>query len=265
MARVHRIQIALSIVALLAVLGVISYFSLTRPLTLIDQPSLVLGHEIPSMDECLEKHLADESVPYQAKDVGSDANNEVDVRNNNVSHHLQVAINDCYKLLHSQGLLNDFQIRRAKFAIQYRSEKVVLWMVVILTLSGVALAALQLAAAYALAKATGSDSLQDQQEFSVEKGKIVLRSSITGLFILLISFAFFYVYILHVYTIKELGSLDAGNGTNANLHQDQGTLTGKLQGFRGELSPKSDQSQKTLSSDENRGSKENASPAEQQE
>jgi hypothetical protein len=138
-------------------------------------------------------------------------------------------------------------------------------MVVILTLSGVALAALQLAAAYALAKATGSDSLQDQQEFSIEKGKLVLRSSITGLFILIISFAFFYVYILHVFTIKELGSIDVGGGPNANLHQNQGTLVGKLEDFRGELLPKSDQTQKTLSSDKNRGSKENASTAEKQE
>lgn len=109
----------------------------------------------------------------------------------------------CYSASRNQGLLNDFQIRRVKFLHQHFADNVILWMVVGITLSGVLLAGLQLAASYKLAVARGTE-LAAGGELSFSKGgDIVLKSSITGLFILLISFAFFLVFVTQVYDIKE--------------------------------------------------------------
>jgi hypothetical protein len=107
----------------------------------------------------------------------------------------------CHNRLVRQGQINEFQIRRVSFENQHVADLVIMWMVVCLTLSGVALAAFQIVASSDLFGGKGpTDS-----EFSVEKGRVFLRSSITGLFILLISFGFFYTYIVFVYRIVELG------------------------------------------------------------
>jgi hypothetical protein len=51
----------------------------------------------------------------------------------------------CYRLLNGGYLLSDFKIRRLKFFQQKYDEVVMLWMVVVITLSGVVLAGMQLA------------------------------------------------------------------------------------------------------------------------
>jgi hypothetical protein len=61
----------------------------------------------------------------------------------------------------------------------------------------------QLLAAYRLA-GTGHGTFADQQEIVLEQNKISLKSSVTGLMILVVSFAFFMVYVAWVYTSKEL-------------------------------------------------------------
>ena len=77
-----------------------------------------------------------------------------------------------------------------------------LWMVVALTISGVVMAALQLFVAYRLAVA-GRGEVAASSELTLEQGKISLKSSVTGLLILVVSFAFFIVYVTWVFTIKE--------------------------------------------------------------
>lgn len=109
----------------------------------------------------------------------------------------------CYNLLAYQGQLNEFQIRRVNFQNQHVADNVVMWMVVVLTLSGVALAGFQIVASTALNRSDGS--APPDSELSVERGKLFLRSSVTGLFILLISFAFFYTYVVFVYRISDIG------------------------------------------------------------
>jgi hypothetical protein len=113
----------------------------------------------------------------------------------------------CYSASRNQGLLNDFHIRRVKFLHQHFADNVILWMVVGITLSGVLLAGMQLAASYKLASARGTD-LAIGGELSFSKGgDVVLKSSITGLFILLISFAFFLVFVTQVYDLLLLRAL----------------------------------------------------------
>jgi hypothetical protein len=87
-----------------------------------------------------------------------------------------------------------------------RSENVVLMvMVVVITLSGVALAALQLLASYKLAS-LGKGTLAEGSEINVSVSNLAVKSSVVGVTILGISFAFFLVFVLYVYTIKNDGA-----------------------------------------------------------
>jgi hypothetical protein len=109
----------------------------------------------------------------------------------------------CYNEVRNEADLTDFNIRRSVLVEQQIEGRIILWMVVAITLSGVALAGLQLVAAYRLASA-GHGEFGSAQEVTLEQNKISLKSSVTGLMILVISFAFFMVYVGWVYTVKEL-------------------------------------------------------------
>jgi hypothetical protein len=109
----------------------------------------------------------------------------------------------CYTEVRGEAILTDFNIRRSTLIEQQTEGRIILWMVVAITLSGVALAGLQLVAAYRLAS-TGHGDFASPQEITLEQNKIALKSSVTGLTILVISFAFFMVYIVWVYTVKEM-------------------------------------------------------------
>lgn len=98
--------------------------------------------------------------------------------------------------------VEDFRIRREAFELQQFQGIVLLWMVVAITLSGVALAALQLLAAFRLAS-VGIGPLASDGEVSLEQGKVSLKSSVTGLLILVVSLAFFGIYVIGVYTLDD--------------------------------------------------------------
>ena len=108
----------------------------------------------------------------------------------------------CYNHAYRALLLDDFRIRRTAFMQQQFQGNVMLWMLVAITLSGVALAGLQLLAASRLA-ATGQASLASDGVLSLEHGKISLRSSVTGLLILVVSLAFFGIFVNWVYQLSE--------------------------------------------------------------
>jgi hypothetical protein len=110
----------------------------------------------------------------------------------------------CWEKLRRQGLLNDFLIRRVNFQHQHLADVVILWMVVVLTLSGVVLAGFQIVASTRLGQEAGPEP--PSSELLIERDRLFLRSSITGLFILIVSFAFFFTYVLHVYKITEMGT-----------------------------------------------------------
>lgn len=99
--------------------------------------------------------------------------------------------------------LDDFLIRRQKFIQQELDERVNLWLVVLITISGVALAGIQLFMSYKLAANSRLDFVKDSQ-VTIEAGKISLRSSITGVLILALSLAFFIIYVLYIYSIHEV-------------------------------------------------------------
>ena len=117
---------------------------------------------------------------------------------------LRTLSNYCYERAHGDGLLNDFAIRRVKFVQQSYDERILLWMVVALTMGGVALAALQMLTSYRLSADGHVGAAEGATEFALEKGKIALKSSVTGLFVLVFSFAFFYVFVYEIYKIKDI-------------------------------------------------------------
>lgn len=109
----------------------------------------------------------------------------------------------CYDKGHKQAELNEYQIRRMQFFEQYYDQRVILWMVVCITVSGVVLAGLQLAASYKLSL-LGRGVLADSGEMTIEHSRIVLKSSAMGVFILIISFAFFFIFVTQVFPAKEV-------------------------------------------------------------
>jgi hypothetical protein len=109
----------------------------------------------------------------------------------------------CYSLIRSQELLNNFYVFDMAYVQQYQTNPVLLWLVVGVTVSGVILAALQLLAAFQLAMTKDQD-IEGGGAMSVKRNEIALKSSVTGLFILLMSFAFFLVFVLNVYRIEPL-------------------------------------------------------------
>lgn len=130
----------------------------------------------------------------------------------------QQAVLACYEKLRLQGALNDFQNRRVTFQSQHFADAVVMWMVVVMTLSGVGLAGYQIVAASKL-----SPEAMPESEFTLERGKLFFRSSVTGLAILVVSFAFFFTYIIYVYTIYDLGEDPPLTGAEAFV---QSVVTG---------------------------------------
>jgi|GEM_PF-4321873 len=123
-------------------------------------------------------------------------------KNPPVSAALRDAREHCYSLINAQGLLNDYAIRKLNFYQQIRANGVLMWMVVSVTFSGVLLAALQLWASYRMAAANRTQLFAEAGELTVQHDRLVLKSSVTGLFILLISFCFFLVFVFYVYKFE---------------------------------------------------------------
>jgi hypothetical protein len=112
-------------------------------------------------------------------------------------------LNDfCFNSTRSQLLVDEENIRKDNFVFQRYENMILLFVVVSLTLSGVILAGLQLLASYKLA-VVGRGELAGGAEVSYSKDAVSFKSSVVGLAILFISFAFFMVFVLEVYTLKE--------------------------------------------------------------
>jgi hypothetical protein len=107
----------------------------------------------------------------------------------------------CFGKIASQFKLDEEKIKRDSYVFQRNENVILLYMVVLVTLSGVALAGLQLLASYSLA-AGGRGKLAEGGELKYSTQGISFRSSVVGLMILAMSFAFFLVFIVYVYTFQ---------------------------------------------------------------
>jgi hypothetical protein len=101
----------------------------------------------------------------------------------------------CANQIYMVDLMEDFDIRREKLLRRELDERVILWMVVAITMSGVFLAGLQLLGSYKLAT-IGVSKFDEITNISVEAGKeankFSIQSSVTGLMILVVSLVFFH-------------------------------------------------------------------------
>jgi hypothetical protein len=125
----------------------------------------------------------------------------------------------CYRAAYNQALITDFEIRRIIYSDQPYLDRVLLWTVVSITISGVILSAVQLMTSYKLA-VLGKLDPNTPSDLKIQKDQITLRSSVVGLFILLISLVFFVIFVYGVYTIKpnksdSIESLHGASGSNS--------------------------------------------------
>jgi hypothetical protein len=111
----------------------------------------------------------------------------------------------CYSTLLSQLKIDEDRVIRDNYLFQRNENVVLLYMVVIITLSGVVLAGLQLLASYKLAE-IGRAELSGGGEISYSARGVSFKSSVVGLMILAMSFAFFLVFIIYVYSFQYASS-----------------------------------------------------------
>jgi hypothetical protein len=124
--------------------------------------------------------------------------------------------------------LEDFIVRRDKLLQQRLDDRVNLWLVVVITMSGVILAAVQLVMSFQLAS-KGTAEFGKDNELALESGRISLRTSITGAIILALSFAFFMVYVIWIYTVYELPKDKPGNLEPPNEYREDGAAADRPQ------------------------------------
>jgi hypothetical protein len=134
----------------------------------------------------------------------------------------------CYSARRHEYLLKDFLIRRNAYAVQPFETKVIMWMVVALVFGGVYLAWMQLRSSYELALLGKKESLDDKVSGVTIAGMSV-KSSVVGVIILAISFAFFGVYVRYVYTIDDASALlpQDSHSMTTRGHSDSKSDSGK--------------------------------------
>jgi len=79
-------------------------------------------------------------------------------------------------------------------------------MVVLITISGVVLAGVQLLASYKLALAGHGGLAGAGSEIHYSASSVSFKSSVIGLTILALSFAFFLVFVIYVYELRDISS-----------------------------------------------------------
>jgi len=107
----------------------------------------------------------------------------------------------CQTLGTAQRSADEQQIREDNLVFQRFENQVLMWMVVSITLAGVVLAGAQLWASYLLAK-SGRGALAEGGSVDFSKDKMAVQSSVVGVVVLAVSFAFFLVFVLYVYTFQ---------------------------------------------------------------
>jgi len=115
----------------------------------------------------------------------------------------------CYDLNGNQLRIDEEIIKRDNYIFQRNENVVLLYMVVLITFCGVFLAGMQLLASYRLATA-GKGELAGGAEITYNSQGASFKSSVVGLSILAMSFAFFLVFVLYVYTFRN-DDRDRGN------------------------------------------------------
>jgi hypothetical protein len=108
----------------------------------------------------------------------------------------------------------DFRLNHYKkaFNLQYNLSIIIFIIVILLVLAGTYMSYLQFKKG--ITNTGETDTSESESELSISKEGIKIRSSVIGLLILAISFAFFYSYLRYIYPISVVPSqynIDIGN------------------------------------------------------
>jgi hypothetical protein len=126
-----------------------------------------------------------------------------DVRPPTITTTLEAEIaNTCIGIIHNSYAIADFDVRREAFVEQYQEQHFILWLVLSITLSGIALTALQLVSSYNLSLLAGY-KFEAGGSLQIEERRLAIQSAVSGLIILCLSFGFFLAYLIWVYPISE--------------------------------------------------------------
>jgi hypothetical protein len=115
----------------------------------------------------------------------------------------------CYDHIGSQLKIDQEKIRRDNFVFQRNENVVLLYMVVLITISGVILAGVQLLASYRLALHGHGELAGGGTEINYSPSSVSFKSSVIGLAILAMSFAFFLVFVIYVYELHDVADTAA--------------------------------------------------------
>ncbi|MBY5658491.1 hypothetical protein [Rhizobium leguminosarum] len=115
---------------------------------------------------------------------------------------LRSTLEYCYTASYYTYAAREASVRYDLFTRQIFQNEVMLWMVVAITISGVILAGLQLFASYKISVLTKTASFGDA-DMTFKADSIAIKSSLTGVLILVSSFLFFFVYVYFVFTIHD--------------------------------------------------------------
>ena len=114
--------------------------------------------------------------------------------------------NHCIGVVSNSYSLQDYDVRRTSFIEQYHESQFVLWLVIGITISGVVLAGIQLVSAYNMSLMLGKSAF-DAISLGFDAKSISLGTTVSGLVILAMSFAFFLVYVIYVYPVQITNSI----------------------------------------------------------
>lgn len=115
---------------------------------------------------------------------------------------LRSTLEYCYTASFYTYAAREASVRYDLFTRQIFQNEVMLWMVVAITISGVILAGLQLFASYKISILTKTASFGDA-DMTFKADSIAIKSSLTGVLILVSSFLFFFVYVYFVFTLHD--------------------------------------------------------------
>ena len=101
--------------------------------------------------------------------------------------------------------VSGFQHRKKVFDWQLFSSKLIFWSVLLLVFSGITFSGIQFyKSMIGDSVAAGEPSESSVTEFEASAKGIKVTSPVLGVIILVISLAFFYLYLIYVYPIKEI-------------------------------------------------------------
>jgi hypothetical protein len=123
----------------------------------------------------------------------------------------------CSARVNSEDVLSEAGIRRNAFLIQQSETTTLMWMVVIITVSGVVLAGMQLITSFKLSLLGKAPPDAGSSTFSADAHQLSVSSSVSGIMVLAISLCFFYIFTREIYAIR---------GVEADKQTSAPTLTG---------------------------------------